>query len=170
MSGGHMLITLIAICTFVAMLLHELGHLKAAKLCQVPASELSIGLGPKVCGFRMGSVMYSLRLFPLGSFVRLNSAALHKRPVKQQLFIHLAGIIVNLIVSIAAYGTLLGQINLLLAIANLLPIYQHDGWKCGVVLARAFLQRQSRPVEWTFTFSGGVVSLLLINTVLRLFG
>ncbi len=156
------------VSTIVAMLVHELGHLAAAKAFGVSASEISLGLGPKICGVRIGAVHYNLRLLPLGSFVRLGAGELRNKSMSQQMFVHLAGVIVNLALAVAAYGTVFGWVNLLLAAANLLPLYQHDGWKCGVVLMRALLRRRSRPVEWTFTFSGGVVSLALVKIILRL--
>lgn len=150
------------------MIIHELGHLVAARSCKVPASELGLGFGPKLFGFRLGSIRFSLRALPLGSFVRLDGTALREKSVRQQLFVHLGGIIFNLIVGVATYGTVFGGVNLLIAAGNVLPLYQHDGWKCGLVLMRALLQRPSRPAEWAFTFSGGFVSLVIGWTVLRL--
>ena len=75
----------------------------------------------------------------------------------------------NVIVGAVFYGTIFGWINLLLAGGNLLPIYQHDGWKCGVVLVRAFLQRKSSPIERAFTYSGGFLSLVVGVAVIRVF-
>jgi membrane-associated protease RseP (regulator of RpoE activity) len=62
-----------------------------------------------------------------------------------------------------------GWLNLLLAAGNMLPLYQHDGWKCGVVIMRALLRRKSEPAERVFTFSGGFVSLLIAWAVARMF-
>jgi hypothetical protein len=53
-------------------------------------------------------------------------------------------------------------VNLLLAATNLLPLYQQDGWKCGMVMIRASLRRKSSLVEWAFTIAGSLVSLALI--------
>ncbi len=153
--------------TLVAMVIHELGHLGAARMCDVPASELGIGCGRRITGFRLGTVRYTLRALPVASYVCLDGVALRARPIRQQLFIHLGGVIVNLAAAALAQGTIFGWINLLVAAVNLLPIYQHDGWKCGVVLMRVLLRRKSEPVEWTFTFSGGVVSLCLILSTFR---
>lgn len=153
----------------IAMLVHELGHLVAARRCKVSASELGIGLGPRLFGFRIGSIRLSFRLVPLGSFVRLDGTALKQRPVSEQLLVHLGGIAFNIIAGLATYGTMFGWINLLVAGGNLLPLYQHDGWKCGVVLMRALLRRQIRSVEWAFTFSGGFASLVIGWAVARLF-
>ena len=65
----------------------------------------------------------------------------------------------NLIAGAFTYGTTFGWLNLLLAAGNILPLYQHDGWKCGVVIMRALMRGNSQPAERVFTFSGGFVSL-----------
>jgi membrane-associated protease RseP (regulator of RpoE activity) len=152
-----------------AMIVHEFGHLIAARACRVPASELGLGLGPKLFGFRVGSVRFSLRAIPVASFVRLDSTVLKQRPIRDQLAVHLGGVVFNVIAGVLTYGTIFSWLNFLLAAGNLLPLYQHDGWKCGVVLMRAWMRRQSQPVEWAFTFSGGFVSLVIAWAVIRLF-
>jgi membrane-associated protease RseP (regulator of RpoE activity) len=164
-----MLFLSLVLCTALAMIVHELGHLVAARRCKVAASELGLGMGPKLFGFRLGSLRFSLRALPIGSFLRIDGTALKERSVAEQLFVHLGGIIFNLIAGIATYGTMFSWLNLLLAAGNLLPLYQHDGWKCGVVIMRALLQRQSRPVERAFTFSGGFVSLAVSYAIIKLF-
>jgi membrane-associated protease RseP (regulator of RpoE activity) len=158
----------ILIATPVAMVIHELGHLLAARSCKVPASELGLGLGPKLFSFPLGSIRFSLRLLPLGSFVRMDSMALKQRSVRQQLVVHLGGIIFNLIACLLTYGTVFSWINFLIAAGNMLPIYQHDGWKCGLVIMRDLMQRKSQPVERAFTFSGGFVSLAIVVAVIRI--
>lgn len=166
-----MLTLILTVCLYTAlgMLIHELGHLLAARCCKVSASELAIGLGPTIFGFSIGSVRFNVRALPLGSFVRLDGTALKARSVKAQLFVHLGGIAFNLIAGFAAFGTIFGWLNLLIAAGNILPIYKHDGWKCGMVLMRVYLPRQSQPFEWAYTFSGGVVSLLIGWAVIRVF-
>ena len=156
-------------CTAAAMILHELGHLAAAKACKVSASEIGLGLGPRLFGFRVGGVAFSLRAIPVASFLRIDGAALAARSVAQQLVVHLSGIICNLVVAFLAYGTVFGWVNLLLAAGNLLPLYKHDGWKCGVVVMRALLRKKSQPVEWALTFSGGFASLAIISSLVQLF-
>jgi len=150
------------------MIIHELGHLVAARSCKVPASEVGLGLGPKLFSFRLGSIRFSLRLLPLGSFVRLDGAVLKQRSVRQQLLVHLGGIIFNLAACLVTYGTVFGWINLMIAAGNMLPLYQHDGWKVGLVIMRDLMQRKSQPVERAFTFSGGFVSLAIVVAIIRL--
>ena len=164
-----MLLISVLIATPAAMIVHELGHLLAARSCNISASEMGLGLGPKLFDFRVRSIRFSLRALPLASFVLLDGTALKKSAVRQQLFVHLGGIIFNLIAGLATYGTVFGWVNLLLAAGNVLPLYQHDGWKCGVVLMRALLRKSSQPVEWAFTFSGGFVSVAIVAAIIRVF-
>jgi membrane-associated protease RseP (regulator of RpoE activity) len=155
--------------TALAMIVHELGHLLAARACGVPASELGMGMGPRLTGFRLAGIQFNLRAIPVGSFVRLDGTALKEKSVRAQLLVHLGGVIFNVVAGFFTYGTMFGWLNLLLAAGNILPLYQHDGWKCGVVIMRALMQRKSQPAERVFTFSGGFVSLLIAWAVIRLF-
>ena len=155
--------------TALAMIVHELGHLLAARACNVPASELGLGMGPRLGGFRLCGIRFNLRAIPIGSFVMLDGTVLKEKSVQAQLLVHLGGVIFNLIAGLLTYGTTFGWLNLLLAAGNILPLYQHDGWKCGVTIMRALLQRKSQPAERVFTFSGGFVSLLIAWAVIRFF-
>jgi membrane-associated protease RseP (regulator of RpoE activity) len=155
--------------TAAAMLIHELGHLLAARLCHVPASELGLGMGRKLASFRIAGIRVSFRLLPTGSFVMLDGTVLKQRSVSAQLFVHLGGIILNVIAGFLTYGTNFSFLNLSLALGNILPLYKHDGWKCGVVILRALMQRKSQPAERALTFSGGFVSLVIAWAVMRMF-
>jgi len=168
LSLMYLLISVIGFSA-LAMIIHELGHLLAARSCRVAASELGLGMGPRLAGFRLGGIRFNLRAFPVGSFVMLDGTALKERSVRAQLFVHLGGIIFNVVAGVLTYGTTFGWLNLLLAAGNILPLYQHDGWKCGVVIMRALMQRNSQPAERVFTFSGGFVSLVIAWTVVRMF-
>ena len=159
---------LLVACTAAALLVHELGHLAAARFCRVRAKELALGLGPALLRVNLGGLTFSLRALPLGSFVRLDGSELSARTTGQKLFVHLGGVLSNALVGALFFSHPFGWLNLLIAASNLLPIYQHDGWKCGLVLMRALVGRPSRPVEQVFTFSGGLVSLVIIWAIVRL--
>ena len=163
------LIVSVIIFAALAMIVHELGHLLAARICKVSASELGLGMGPRLAGFRIGGLTFNLRAIPIGSFVMLDGNALKERSVRAQLLVHLGGVIFNLAACLFTYGTTFGWLNLLLAAGNILPLYQHDGWKCGVVIMRALMRGKNRPAERAFTFSGGFVSLLIAWAVVRMF-
>lgn len=145
-----------------ALLIHELGHLAAARVCRVPVMEFGMGWGRRLIGFSFGGVEYKLHALPIGAYVRLDMAELQRRSLSRQVLVLLAGIIVNLIAAALSAGTPFGTVNLLLAATNLLPLYQQDGWKCGMVMLRALLRRKSAVVEWTFTIAGSSLSLALI--------
>lgn len=50
---------------------HEFGHFLAAKLLRVGVLEFAIGFGPALWTWKRGKTRYSLRLLPLGGYVRL---------------------------------------------------------------------------------------------------
>ena len=138
--------TINLILSFIAALvLHELGHLLAARACRVSVTQAGFGWGPRLLGFRVAEVDYQLL---------------------QQLFVLLAGVGVNFILSGIAWGTLFGTINLLLAVGNLFPLYQQDGWKSGMVIWRSVFRRPSPLVEWSFTLSAGVLGLMVVASTL----
>jgi membrane-associated protease RseP (regulator of RpoE activity) len=157
------------LCFFVALLIHEIGHLVAARACRVRVMEFGLGWGPQVYSFRHGTIEYKLHALPIGAYVRLDMEELQRKPLSQQALILLAGVIVNLVAASATPGTHFSAVNFLLAATNLLPLYQQDGWKCGMVLLRSVLGgRRSALVEWTFTIAGGISSMgLLAVHVLR---
>ena len=145
----------------ISLVLHECGHLMAARLCGVPVSEAGLGWGPRLLGFRFGKVACDLRLLPIGAYVRMNMVELQRRSLDQQLFVLIAGIGVNLALAALTKGTVFGSINLALAIGNILPVYQHDGWKSGIVVFRQMFGRPSPLIEWTFTVAGGLLGLFV---------
>jgi len=149
----------------LALLLHELGHCLAAQACQVRISEFGVGWGRKIYGFRVREIDYAMRMLPIGAYVRLDLHQLRKRPLGQQVLVLLAGIIVNLVAASTTTGTYFSDANFLIAATNILPLYQQDGWKCGMVMLRGILKRNSGFVEWTFTIAGSCLSLVLIAVV-----
>ena len=146
-----------------ALVLHEMGHFLAARACRVQVTQAGLGWGPKVLGLRIKGVDYQLRLLPLGAYIRMDMAGLQKRPLFQQLSVLLAGIAVNLILAVVTWGSFFGTLNLVLALGNLLPLYQQDGWKSGMVIFRRVFKRASPLVEWSFTLSPGLVGLILMT-------
>ena len=52
------------------VVVHELGHFFAAKLCRVTVLEFGVGFPPRLFGIRWRGTLYSLNLLPLGGFVR----------------------------------------------------------------------------------------------------
>ena len=55
----------------VLVFVHELGHFLVAKWLGVRVLSFSIGMGPRLFGFRAGETDYRISLLPLGGFVRM---------------------------------------------------------------------------------------------------
>jgi regulator of sigma E protease len=68
-----MLITILATIVVLGVLIfvHELGHFAAAKLVDIEVPRFSIGLGPKLIGFRRGETEYVISWLPLGGYVKM---------------------------------------------------------------------------------------------------
>lgn len=152
-----------------ALIAHELGHLVAARLCRITITEAGLGWGPVMLSSRVRGMNYKLRLLPLGAYIKMDMVTLQQRTLMQQLFVLLAGIMVNLALGTLAFGTFFGTINLALAFGNLFPIYQQDGWKAGMVISRRIFNRPVPVLEWTFTIAAGISALglaVLLFTIL----
>lgn len=53
---------------------HELGHFIFAKRAGILVREFAIGMGPKLFGMTKGETLYTIRLLPLGGYVRMAGA------------------------------------------------------------------------------------------------
>lgn len=151
-----------AVSLLAAIVLHELGHFFAARVCAVPVKQAGLGWGPKLYGVRLSKVDCQLRLLPIGAYIQMDMGVLQSRPLFQQLFVLGAGIGVNLTLSVMTWGSLFGALNLALAIGNLVPVYQLDGWKSAMVIFRRMFGRPSPLVEWTLTIGGGAIALAVL--------
>jgi membrane-associated protease RseP (regulator of RpoE activity) len=155
-----------ALSFFLALVLHEIGHYLAARICNVPVSQAGLGWGPRLLGVRVNDVDCQLRLLPLGAYVRMDMVALQSRPLIQQLFVLGAGIAMNLVLCAFTWGSIFALFNLALAVGNLMPLYQLDGWKSGIVISRKFFGRPSPLVEWVLTLGGGAIVLAVMMRAL----
>ena len=53
------------------IIVHELGHFIMAKANGIKVEEFSIGMGPEVFSKKGKETQYSLRLFPIGGYVKM---------------------------------------------------------------------------------------------------
>ncbi|TXK81940.1 RIP metalloprotease RseP [Paenibacillus sp. N3.4] len=56
---------------FVLVSIHEWGHFYFAKRAGILVREFAIGFGPKIFSYKKGETRYTLRLLPIGGFVRM---------------------------------------------------------------------------------------------------
>ncbi|MCD4795916.1 MAG: RIP metalloprotease RseP [Candidatus Cloacimonetes bacterium] len=55
----------------ILVIVHETGHLVAARIFGVEVEKFSIGFGPKLFGFRKGKTEYRISLIPLGGYLKM---------------------------------------------------------------------------------------------------
>lgn len=125
-----------AILTIIAFLLvfgilvfvHELGHFLAAKLTGVAVHEFAIGFGPKVFSRKYKETEYTLRLFPLGGFVKPKGERGEKTPDKDayinkpllsKVFILVAGVVMNFILAVVLGAVYMSSVNYQVVVQNI---------------------------------------------------
>ena len=55
----------------ILVIIHEFGHFYFAKRAGILVREFAIGMGPKVFSHRKNGTTYTVRIFPLGGYVRM---------------------------------------------------------------------------------------------------
>jgi regulator of sigma E protease len=112
----------------VLIFVHELGHFITAKLAGIAVPRFSIGLGPKVWGFKIGETEYVISALPLGGYVKMagmgEEEAMEKleggkadletpperrfdsKPVGTRAVVISAGVIMNFLFAIIAFAGL----------------------------------------------------------------
>jgi regulator of sigma E protease len=116
------LATLVALS--VLILVHEFGHFFAAKLVDIAAPRFSLGLGPRVAGFKWGETDFVISAIPLGGYVKMAgmeddegmdvleggepapevdpSRTFDAKPLWARAFVISAGVIMNLLFALLA--------------------------------------------------------------------
>lgn len=93
--------------------IHEIGHFVVAKIVGIHVDEFSIGFGPKLLGFQVShdSTLYSLRLLPLGGYVKMagmepqdtRTNGFNNRPLRDRIAVISAGPLMNFIVAVLLF-------------------------------------------------------------------
>lgn len=101
----------------LVVLVHELGHFGAARLCGVRVYEFAFGFGPRLFARQVGQTLYAVRALPLGGMCRLagmddselaeeqadpdDPASFVNRPFWQRILIVAAGPLMNFVLAVA---------------------------------------------------------------------
>lgn len=115
----------------VLIFVHELGHFIAAKAVDIEVPRFSIGLGPKMMGFRRGETEYVISWLPLGGYVKMagmadeqvtskleggetadgapSSRDFEAKPLWARTIVILAGVAMNWLFAIGAFAALAVQ-------------------------------------------------------------
>ena len=104
--------------------LHELGHFWIAKLLKIKVFEVSIFVGPKLLKWKHKDVDFSLRMIPIGAYVRFSEIdqdgyvvdskdpdLLVNQPRFKRLLVSLAGPAMNLLLGIFIFLAILSYLN-----------------------------------------------------------
>ena len=120
---------LLSILIFIGVLsflvfVHELGHFLAAKACGIYVDQFSVGMPPRIFGFKWGETDYCVGALPIGGYVKMagqEDAPLseeerestygrvpehrwfNKKPYWQKLFVLFAGPFMNLVIALVLY-------------------------------------------------------------------
>jgi len=104
----YMRIILAILALSIIIIIHEFGHFIVAKLSGIKVLEFSLFMGPKLFSVKRGETQYSLRLIPLGGFVKMegeeqesdDERAFNKKPVPIRMAVVAAGAIANILSAI----------------------------------------------------------------------
>lgn len=107
----------VAILLGVMILIHELGHFCAALAVGIKVEVFSIGLGPRLFGFRRGETDFRISAIPFGGYVRMlgqdpmqdpaeqkiigDPRSFQTKPRWQRAFVVIAGPLMNVVLAIA---------------------------------------------------------------------
>ncbi|MDR5658228.1 RIP metalloprotease RseP [Serpentinicella sp. ANB-PHB4] len=115
-----MVTAIVAIIVFgLLVFIHELGHFGVAKWVGIKVHEFAIGMGPKIVNFKKGETTYSLRLLPLGGYVRMegedeksnDQRSFNNKPVLHRIGVVIAGPIMNIILGVILFTVIFYNIT-----------------------------------------------------------
>lgn len=117
-------ILLLILVLGVLVFVHELGHYVAARLVKAKILEFSLGFGPALISKRYKGILYAIRIIPLGGYVKILGDgdpgdedivskddwknSLDKKSKIAQIFVMLAGIIMNISLAVIIYYISIG--------------------------------------------------------------
>ncbi|MBI4651176.1 RIP metalloprotease RseP [Candidatus Desantisbacteria bacterium] len=124
----------------ILVFIHELGHFLLAKKFNIKVEKFSLGMGPKIFGFKKGETEYMISAIPVGGYVKISgedpekkekntdlspeekSRKFYNKTVYQRMAVIFAGPVSNILMAIIIYififmigvplmGTKVGEVN-----------------------------------------------------------
>ncbi|AOY77281.1 RIP metalloprotease RseP [Clostridium formicaceticum] len=91
--------------------IHELGHFSIAKAVGIKVHEFAIGMGPKLFRYKKGETDYSIRILPIGGYVKMEGEdevsndlrSFSKKTVGERIAVIFAGPLMNFILAILLF-------------------------------------------------------------------
>nr|WP_283243584.1 RIP metalloprotease RseP [Feifania hominis] len=89
----------------IMILVHEFGHFITAKKAGIRVDEFAIGFGPSIIKWKRRETQYSLKLLPVGGYVKLggededtfDGTGFNEKPIWKRMLVLFAGAFMNLL-------------------------------------------------------------------------
>lgn len=129
MGFGPLDIAVFLIVLGVLVFVHELGHFLAAKACNIYVDRFSLGMPPRLFGFKIGETDYCVGLLPIGGYVKMAGQEdapmtdeereqtyghvpperwYNNKPVWQRAIVLVAGPLMNVVLAVLIYAFIAG--------------------------------------------------------------
>lgn len=154
-----MLTILVVLAVFsLLILMHEAGHLIAAKKCGVRVETFSLGFGKRIWGVKKGDTDYRISLLPFGGYVKMSGEdpseaegrewELSSKPAGKRFWIMASGAITNYIFAFALFSVIfmVGVPTLSNEVGQLLKGYPAE--KAGIEVGDKILSINGRKTEY----------------------
>lgn len=138
-----LVVVIVTLPLVVPLLVHEIGHLIAARLCGFSVLYVRVGGGPLV----LSAGPFELRALPTSGHTGFSGGVPEAElPVGKSIAVMLSGVLANLLVSAVVYvivpvwswaGIAVAAPQLILGATNLIPVAGTDGARCLEMIRRA---------------------------------
>lgn len=104
---------LVAFIVFgLLVVFHELGHFAVAKFVGIKVHEFAIGMGPRFLKVKKGETEYSLRILPVGGYVKMegedeastDAGSFNNKPIWARMAVLIAGPFMNFVLAILLFS------------------------------------------------------------------
>ena len=161
----YIIYIIMAILAFgILIIVHELGHFTLAKLNGIRVEEFSIGMGPNIF-FKQGKeTKYSLRLFPIGGYVKMmgeeeaveDERSFSAKSPQRRISVIIAGVIMNYILAIIIFTAFIYHTGIIQSITANEVNEGTPAYESGLLKGDKFLEVNDLKVFTFDDISGGV--------------